>query len=304
MQTQLWLHSDLDLDTALQNQELTELIEYVEENQRHIASQWIQENLPRLRKILRLGTAILSRLEHRIKGDSKQYAIFRLGALSGTLESFNYLMYENDRKQQTVDSYAKDIKCIKHLKDVILLLDLYGDLTHSEISEKLHLNAPTLTEIMKKIIPTDLVRITVAGKYKLYSLTDIGRRLAVHLRGNKSESNQLDAIFEQLKDYMQHTNEKDRVRKHIASLMTQLDGAPIFPGDELSVDYQDERHNYNHVELTVQRINDNSDQHTSVAGTLHKRISMLPIDELLKTERRNENESNRTVKSPVRNVIG
>lgn len=304
MQTQLWLQSDLDLDAALQNQEFNTIEEYVEENQRYIASQWIQDDLPLLRKILRFGTAILSRQERKIKDDNTQHAIFRLGALFGTLESFNYLMYENDRKQQTVDAYTKDVKCIKHLQEVVLLLDLYGDLTHSEISEKLHLNAPTLTEIMKKIIPTDLVRITAAGKYKLYSLTDIGRRLAVHLRGIKSESNQLDAIFEQLKEYTQQTNERERIRKHMVAIMAELDGAPLFPGDEVSMDYQDECHNFNHLEFSVQGIHSNSSQQVSLDGTLNKRVTMLPIDELLRTERRNDNEPNRSANSLVRNLVG
>lgn len=305
MQNELWLHSDLDLNTALQSQNFDSLNEYVDENQRNIAVEWVQNDLLRLRKILKLGSAILSPQEQKIKKDRSQYAIFRLGALSGTLESFNYLMYERDNQQQTVEAYSKDIKCIKHLQDVVLLLDLYGELTHSEISEKLTLNPPTLTEIMKKIIPTELIRVTSAGKYKLYALTEIGRRLAVHLRGVKSERDQLDSIFAQLKEYTQQTNEIERLRMHIATLMEQLEGASLFPGDALSLDYQDERKNLNHLELSIQETNNHSPSHVSVQGALKSRVStLLPIDQLLKEERRNENGQGRTNFAFARNVVG
>ncbi len=305
VKNELWLYPDLNLDTVLQDQDLDKLIEYVDENQQHIATQWIQNELSQLRKTLRLGTTLLSCQEQKIKKEKLQYMIFKLGALFGTLESFNYLMYENDNQQQTVEAFKKDIKCIKHLQEVVLLLDLYGDLTHSEISEKLSLNPPTLTEIMKKIIPTDLIRVTTAGKYKLYSLTEIGRRLAVHLRGVKSESDQLDSIFSQLKEYTQQTNEIERIRKHIAALMEQLDGAPLFPGDALSLDYQDERKNFNHLEVAIQGVNTNSLSHVSVQGNLKQRVSVsLPLDELLKEERRNENGQGRTTVSLVRDLVG
>lgn len=302
MQNELWLYSDLNLDTALQAQNIDRLIEYVDENQHHISSQWVQNDLPRLRKTLRLGMAILSSQEQKIKKDKTRHGIFRLGALLGTVESFNYLMYENDRQQQTVEVFKKDLKCIKHLQEIVLLLDLYGDLTHSEISEKLALNPPTLTEIMKKIIPTGLIYKTTAGKYKLYSLTEIGSRLAVHLRGVKSERDQLDAIFVQLKEYSQQTNEKERIRKHVAALMEQLDGASLFPGDALSLDYEDERKNFNHLEVQIQRVNGTSSSETSIQGIFKKRI--LISDELLKNERRNENGQGKTALSPVRNLVG
>lgn len=304
MQNELWLYSSLNLNTALQSENFDSLKQYVDENQRHIAVQWLKNDLPQLRKTLKLGTAILSSQEQKIMRDKLQHAIFRLGALSGTLESFNYLMYENDRQQQTVEEFTKDIKCIKHLQDVVLLLDLYGDLTHSEISEKLGLNPPTLTEIMKKIIPTDLVRATVAGKYKLYSLSDVGRRLAIHLRGVKSESDQLDSIFAQLKEYSQQANETDRIRKYIKALMEQLDGASLFPGDDLSLDYLDGLNNYNHLELSVQKVNNNENSNVSVSGTANTQFSVSIPNQLLKEERRNSNEQRRTNLSFVRNLVG
>lgn len=304
MQNELWLYSSMNLNTALQSENFDSLKQYVDENQRHIAVQWLKSDLPQLRKTLKLGTAILSSQEQKIKQDKLQHAIFRLGALAGTLESFNYLMYENDRQQQTVEGFTKDIKCIKHLQDVVLLLDLYGDLTHSEISEKLGLNPPTLTEIMKKIIPTDLVRATVAGKYKLYSLSDVGRRLAVHLRGVKSESDQLDSIFAQLKEYSQQANETDRIRKYIKALMEQLDGASLFPGDNLSLDYLDGLNNFNHLELAVQKVNDNANSKVSVSGTANTQFSISLLNQLLKEERRSSNEQGRTNLSLVRNLVG
>lgn len=304
MQNELWLYSSLNLNTALQSEDFDSLKQYVDENQRHIAVQWLKNDVPRLRKTLKLGTAILSSQEQKIMRDKLQHAIFRLGALSGTLESFNYLMHENDRQQQTVEEFTKDIKCIKHLQDVVLLLDLYGDLTHSEISEKLGLNPPTLTEIMKKIIPTDLVRATVAGKYKLYSLSDIGRRLAIHLRGVKSESDQLDSIFAQLKEYSQQANETDRIRKYIKALMEQLDGASLFPGDDLSLDYLDGLNNYNHLKLSIHRVNDNANSNVSVSGTVNTQFTISLPNQLLKEERRNSNEQGRTNLSLVRNLVG
>ncbi|MBR5233110.1 MAG: hypothetical protein IKW03_02765 [Clostridia bacterium] len=306
MKNELWISPDLDLCTTLKEELYDSVIEYAEENQRQLLVKAKRNETEILKKSLKLGTAILRYQERVFKQEKSKLSIYKLGVLSGSIDALNQLIYDRDQKQQTIDNFKESIKCVKHLKKIISLLDLYGSLTHAEVSEKLNVNPPTLTEIMKKIIPTTLVNVTLSGKYKLYSLTDQGRQLALYVREIQSENDQLENLFEQLKKYSQETNDTERIRKYINNLLKELNGATIIPGEKISLDFRDIQKNQTHLELLIEKVNSNSDLTTNIKGSLTEQ-TVLPIkyEKLIEKEnkRRAENENNRKVAAYVRNSI-
>ena len=304
MKKELWLHTELDLNTALKEELYDSIIEYVEENQRQLLAIAKRNETENLKKSLKLGTAILRYQEKLFKTEKSKLSIYKLGVLSGSLDALNQLIYDSEQKQQTIDDFKESIKCVKHLRKIISLLDLYGSLTHSEISEKLNVNPPTLTEIMKKILPTTLVNVTSLGKYKLYSLTDQGRQLALHIREIKSESDQLETLFDQLKKYSQQTNDTERIRKYINNLLKELNGTAIMPGEKVCFDFRDTQKNQTHFEFLIEKVNSNSDSTTTIKGTLEQQV-VLPFkyEKLLENKRRDENEFNRKIAPYVRNSV-
>lgn len=304
MEEQLWFKSDLDINRALEKQQYDLLIEYAEENQRQLISKAKQNESETLTKALKLATAILKFQEKHISSEKSKYVLFKLGVLSGSIDVLNQMIYEKTQQSKTVNGFKDSIKCIKHLQNIISLLDLYGSLTHSEVSEKLKVNPPTLTEIMKKILPTALIEVTALGKYKLYSLTDEGRRLALYIREVKTENDQLEALFDQLKQYSQQTNDTERIRKHLNSLLKELDGTTILTGEKVSFDFRDIGRNQTHLEVSVESIYKNSDFSTTINGTIEKQV-VFPnmFERVLENKRRNEDEFEREVAKIASNCI-
>ena len=302
MKNELWLHPSLDLNIALKEEQHDSIIEYAEENQRQLLTKAKLKETEVLKKSLKLGTAILRYQENLLKSEKSKFSIYKLGVLSGSVDALNQLIYDSDQKQQTIDSFKERIKCVKHLKEIVSLLDLYGSLTHAEVSEKLSVNPPTLTEIMKKVLPTTLVNVTSLGKYKLYSLTDQGRRLALYIREIRSESDQLETLFEQLKKYSQQTNDTERIQKYINNLLEEINGAIVLSGEKIAFDFRDTQKNQTHLELLIEKVNSNSDSTTTIKGSLKEQI-VLPYkyEELLENKRRDENEFDRKVTALVRN---
>ena len=304
MKNELWLYPDLDLNIALKEELHDSIIEYAEENQRQLLATAKRNETENLKKSLKLGTAIFRYQEKLFKTEKSKLSIYKLGVLFGSVDALNQLIYDSDQKQETIDNFKESIKCVKHLKKIISLLDLYGSLTHAEMSEKLDINPPTLTEIMKKVLPTTLVNVTHAGKYKLYSLTDQGRQLALYVREIKSESDQLETLFEQLKKYSQQTNDTERIKKYINNLLKELNGAAVLPGEKVSFDFRDPQKNQTHIEILIEKVNSNSDSTATIKGTFEKQ-EVLPFkfEKMLENIRRDENEFNRKDIPLVRNSV-
>ena len=207
MKNEIWIQPELDLTLDLKKHRYDEIKEYVEENRRMVLSSWKTDEIDKLKKSLRFGSSLLSFQADRLQKDRRLFAVFKMGELSGTIDALNKLIYEKEQIKKVSEDFQREYKHIKHLTEIVVLLNLYGSLTHSEICEKLQFNAPTLTEIIKKIMPTKTINVTSAGKYKLYSLTDKGRKLVIYLRESNIQKDQLETILSQLKEYAQQTKE-------------------------------------------------------------------------------------------------
>ena len=153
------------------NDELTAVAEDIQEQ---LLFDWTGEKRQEVRKELKYDSALLAYIERFLKKlDSSRHAALRLGALLGTVESLERLQYEQNQTAWAEARFSKEP--VKHLREVVQALETHGTMTHTELSEYLKMNAPTLTEAMKKIVNTGVVQTSSIGKYKLYSLTDEGQ---------------------------------------------------------------------------------------------------------------------------------
>ena len=142
----------------------------------------------------------------------------------------------------------KNISSIKHLTEIIRLLEVKGVMTHSEMVEELHLrHASTLTEIMKKVAELELVDVRRAGKYNLYSLTDAGVRYARQMRAGEDRQNLLKKIKSEY-----------GIRRSEASLDSYLqsadEGMSVKPGQALKIKLDDTRPQNVKVEAMMKEI--------------------------------------------------
>lgn len=242
MGNETWLNKEIDLFKSLEEKEYDLLVEYAYKNQQHILSRWLDNDMSSFQKIVRFGSSILRYFEQHLKAHSKILAIFRLGALQGTLESFERISYE-ERQDEWADKMFKNaVISIKHLDDIILTLEVYGVMTHSELCRNLNLKESTLSEIMKKVDYTKLIKTSRLGKYKLYMLSDDGRRLGKQLRKQRHENIEEKEILLQLKDYLNSVADKKGFKFKLNEILGGKDdiiNTPklLNPGDSLSIFY-------------------------------------------------------------------
>lgn len=189
MGNELWLDKEFDLLEGLQLQEYQKLIEYAKDNQQFVISSWYNQEHNIFEKTLRLGASILGFFEKHLKKDSRDSAIFNLGTLNGVMTNLDIFLHEEIQNELAEKLYKEQVLSVKHLADIIILLETHGIMTHSEICEALTLKTSTLSEIMKKISLTQLIDYSRSGKYKIYRLTDSGRRLGKQLRLERGKIN-------------------------------------------------------------------------------------------------------------------
>lgn len=181
MNDEFWLQKELDLRDALQHGDFETVINYASDNQQKILAEWMRLNKSEQCNIVRYGMMIMQYFEQHLLQTSKDAALFRLGALMGTLEVCDRFSYEESQEHRAEILYKEQVSSIKHLDEIILALELHGIMSHSELCEYLDLKESTLSEVMKKVNLTNLVASSKHGKYKLYRLTDAGRRLGKQL---------------------------------------------------------------------------------------------------------------------------
>lgn len=186
MNDKILMHAGHDPNYLLENKYYDELSSRIDETLNQIFSMYLASRWKDLGEILRYEASFLEFMAASLKEqDDSKYALFRLGSLLGTVESFSRLRYEQSQDEWAFTQFQAELRTIKHLPDIILALEVHGPMTHRELSESLHMNPPTLTEAMKKVLETDVIDVRTSGKHKIYSLTDTGLRLGRELRRQK-----------------------------------------------------------------------------------------------------------------------
>ena len=243
MRKEICMHTQTNLSESLEKQEYTTLIQYASDNKEYVINEWYNSDNSSLSQILRYGNSQLNYFEHHLPTASKEDAIFQLGTLMGVIKTLKDFLHEKQQENLTAQIYQKQVLSVKHLKDIILLLEAHGIMSHSEICKNLDLKESTLSEIMKKAASTNLIISSKAGKYKLYRLSDNGRYLSRQLRTNTTESTNRDELLKQLKFHLKtSTSEdsfKDTIKKLLeyndANIKNEITNIKIAPGNTITV---------------------------------------------------------------------
>lgn len=243
MRKKIWMHTQTNLSESLEKQEYTTLIQYASDNKEYVINEWYNSDNSSLSQILRYGNSQLNYFEHHLPTASKEDAIFQLGTLMGVIKTLKDFLHEKQQENLTAQIYQKQVLSVKHLKDIILLLEAHGIMSHSEICKNLDLKESTLSEIMKKAASTNLIISSKAGKYKLYRLSDNGRYLSRQLRTNTTVSTNRDELLKQLKFHLKSSASedsfKDTIKKLLeyndANIKNEITNIKIAPGNTITV---------------------------------------------------------------------
>ena len=174
-------NEEINLLKALNKQEYDLLLQYAKENQEDLMEKWFNADQSSFSELIRYENLQLKYLKNHLKKSSKEDAIFHLGMLMGTIETLDHLFYEKEQEVLTANIYGKQISSIEHLKEVIQLLEAYGNMNCSEICEKLNLEEADLLKIIDKAVSVNLIASSGEGECQLYGLTDTGRYLSRRL---------------------------------------------------------------------------------------------------------------------------
>lgn len=237
------MHTQTNLSESLEKQEYTTLIQYASDNKEYVINEWYNSDNSSLSQILRYGNSQLNYFEHHLPTASKEDAIFQLGTLMGVIKTFKDFLHEKQQENLTAQIYQKQVLSVKHLKDIILLLEAHGIMSHSEICKNLDLKESTLSEIMKKAASTNLIISSKAGKYKLYRLSDNGRYLSRQLRTKTTVSTNRDELLKQLKFHLKasasENSFKDTIKKLLEyndpNIKNEITNIKIAPGNTITV---------------------------------------------------------------------
>lgn len=208
------------------------IIDCADRTQAELVHNWQVQDQEELKFLMLASSNALNFWLDSIVKNKLWTALVRCGAWIGTLETIERFVHEKNMDLWLQKRIVKKISSIKHLPEILHLLEVRGMMTHSELAEKLNLNYPsTLTEIMKKIADLELITITKSGKYNLYSLTDAGIRYAKQMRAGEDNRTILQSV---IKEYRLRMNEAE-LDSHLRSLTNEKKGVLIKPGQDIGI---------------------------------------------------------------------
>lgn len=233
-----------NLKELLDDMQFQELLDYVEDKQQDIFTEWLEKDEETFRTTLRYEYALLDETADYLHTDQPRYAVLRLGCLLGTIESFERVLFEHREDQWAQAKFQKETIQVKHLPEVIRALETHGAMFHAELGEYLGLNPPTLTEAMKKVLDTGAVQASHSGKYKIYTLTDAGLRYGRELRRKKRSGDPLGDAIQTIREHLENTNnevEQEAAKTILRSMIEDGASVEIHPDDTVNLWYQPSR---------------------------------------------------------------
>ena len=244
MRKEIWMHAQTNLLETLEKHEYVTLTQYASDNKEHIMDVWYNSDSSSFAQTVRYGNSQLKHFEHYLQKTSKDNAVFQLGSLMGVIQTLKEFFHAKEEENLNAQIYQKQISSTKHLKDIILLLEAHGIMTHSEICQNLGLKESTLSEIMKKSASTNLILSTKAGKYKLYRLSDNGRHLSRQLRTSSPDTPDKETLLRLLSYYLKISQSKDssfedKVKELLESHDIEDPFVKITCNDTIKVKYSD-----------------------------------------------------------------
>lgn len=207
--------SSFDIAFHFSSKNYEKIIDYANEKQEELIHNWQVRDREKLQQIVLTSKHILYFWVDSIMKNRFWYALVRCGVWIGTLEAIERSVYEDCMDMWLQKRMVKKFSSIKHLSEILHLLEVKGVMTHGELAEKLDLHHPsTLTEIMKKIADLKLITIQKSGKNKLYCLTDAGIPYAKQIRAGVDE---------------------EALASHLQSLGSEERGVLIKPGQDIGI---------------------------------------------------------------------
>lgn len=242
------IQNRIDIARELAEKNYEKLIGYADEIQKEVIHHWHTKDSRALEGLILKSRNILNFWMDSIIKKRLWVALVRCGAWIGTLETIEKSIYEESMDLWSQKRLCKNISSIKHLTEIVGLLEVKGVMTHGEMVEELQLkHASTLTEIMKKIADLELVDVRRAGKYNLYSLTDSGVRYAKQVRAGQDRQMLLKRIKS---EYGLRMNEA-----LLDSFLQSADeGMNVKPGQEIKIKLDDTRPQNVKVEAMMKEI--------------------------------------------------
>ena len=178
MEKRIWYGDKKTISFAVSAKDYEALLQNFQDNIDNISMLTASRtDLNLLSRTLQYGAIILDSYKDATVDDIEKRIIFELGRLYGVMHLSSLLCYEYKKNQKVYDAVSSSLE-IKHLDDIVALLERHQVLTHSQICRHLGIKPSTLTECMKKVLATDLLDFRRIGKFKVYSLSDNGRRYA------------------------------------------------------------------------------------------------------------------------------
>lgn len=219
----VWEHMDILPEELLEKKDWNSIINYVSDNKDLVYDKWLREERNELNNTLNAGSFYLEYITEILKSRIHEHAILELGELLGTINLLKRIIYQEEQLEDSVNIAKKELSSIKHLDNIILLLESNGTLTHSSLAEKLdHMNASTLTENMKKIISWNLVYAQIYGRFKQYYLTDYGRAYAKLLRQKEAEELGIYELEGGIKRLLKDQTNYDRVQEMVTRIRSYM----------------------------------------------------------------------------------
>ena len=219
----VWEHMDILPEELLEKKDWNSIINYVSDNKDLVYDKWLREERNELNNTLNAGSFYLEYITEVLKARIHEHAILELGELLGTINLLKRILYQEEQLEDSVNIAKKELSSIKHLDNIILLLESNGTLTHSSLAEKLdHMNASTLTENMKKIISRNLVYAQIYGRFKQYYLTDYGRAYAKLLRQKEAEELGIYELEGGIKRLLKDQTNYDRVQEMVTRIRSYM----------------------------------------------------------------------------------
>ena len=185
-----------------------------------------------------------------------------MGAFLGSIESYGNILYEKKNEQLVIDRIYKEGHTIKYLDNIVRLLENHGGLTHAELCKYLMLKTSTLSEAIKKVKEAGVINIHSSGKYKIYSLSDIGIRYGKYLRNqkrNQTTNTQLLKLVEQTVSSISSVAELEEFKEHILEILN-IEGA-LSKGQKVTIHIDGPKMiEIKHVKVNaIDNINDKTD---------------------------------------------
>lgn len=223
------LHApELNLKGAIENREYEKLEEYSKESSDLLLAAWNDENESLLMSRISGVLSTFQRLGKWLRAqDGFFQAIFNLGVLKGTASTLKQVHYYLAKEKENLTDHQKSYRYIPHLAEILKIIAETGPMSHSDLSVALGLNPSTLTECMKKILPFELINVSSFGKYKVYSLTDQGRRYFRQTQGK--------AVINIKQDGHTDDDHTEYMGFYLKANDTKSDSSDIHEGDKISL---------------------------------------------------------------------